>query len=119
MAPVSPIILDVTRTLSRVDGRHATGIDRVERAYIEHLGALDREVMFLSRLGRGIALLDRDGLAEIPIEERDGREVTHVQGKLADGGIGDVQISPDPTPAPLEQPPNVCPRIGAGSRLAS
>ena len=65
MAPVSPIILDVTRTLSRVDGRHATGIDRVERAYIEHLGALDREVMFLSRLGRGIALLDRDGLAEI------------------------------------------------------
>jgi methylthioribose-1-phosphate isomerase len=40
----------------------------------------------------------QDGVAEIPIEERDHSEVTHVQGKLADGTVGEVQISPDGTP---------------------
>jgi len=40
----------------------------------------------------------RDGVAEIPIEERADSEVTHVQGKLADGTVTEVQISPDGTP---------------------
>ncbi len=39
-----------------------------------------------------------DGIKEIPIEERAGSEVTHVQGKLADGTVTEVQISPDSTP---------------------
>ncbi len=37
-------------------------------------------------------------MAEIPIEERTDTEVTHVQGKLADGTVTEVQISPDGTP---------------------
>ena len=41
----------------------------------------------------------RDGLREIPIEERNGAEVTHVQGRGADGRIVTVQISPDGTGA--------------------
>jgi len=36
---------------------------------------------------------------EVPIGERVGREMTNVQGKLADGTIGDVQISLDTTSA--------------------
>lgn len=41
----------------------------------------------------------RDGVKEIPIEERDGAEVTHVQGRAADGRVISVQISPDGTRA--------------------
>ncbi|MEX5729363.1 methylthioribose-1-phosphate isomerase [Rhodovulum iodosum] len=40
-----------------------------------------------------------DGVREIPIEERGQDEVTHVQGRLEDGRIGHVLISPDGTPA--------------------
>ena len=36
---------------------------------------------------------------EIPIEERSGDEVSLVQGKLADGSIGRLRISPEATPA--------------------
>jgi methylthioribose-1-phosphate isomerase len=39
-----------------------------------------------------------DGIAEIPIEERDPREVTHVQGATGDG-IASVRVTPDGTPA--------------------
>ena len=38
-----------------------------------------------------------DGVREIPIEERAGHEVTHVQGRTAQGQVISVQISPDGT----------------------
>jgi methylthioribose-1-phosphate isomerase len=41
----------------------------------------------------------RDGVKEIPIEERSGAEVTHVQGRDAEGRIVTVQVSPDGTGA--------------------
>jgi methylthioribose-1-phosphate isomerase len=41
----------------------------------------------------------RDGVKEIPIEERSADEVTFVQGKLADGGTVRVRISPEGSPA--------------------
>ena len=41
----------------------------------------------------------RDGVREIPIEERSGAEVTMVQGRDASGAIVQVQISPDGTGA--------------------
>jgi len=34
----------------------------------------------------------RDGVAEIPIEERDAREVTHLTGRTEDGGFATVQV---------------------------
>ena len=40
-----------------------------------------------------------DGVKEIPIEQRDAREVTHVAGLLADGSVGEVLIAPETTPA--------------------
>jgi methylthioribose-1-phosphate isomerase len=41
----------------------------------------------------------RDGVKEIPIEERAASEVTHVQGRDAQGNIISVQVSPDGTGA--------------------
>jgi len=40
-----------------------------------------------------------DGLKEIEIEERDPREVTHILGRLDDGGLARVLLSPPGTPA--------------------
>jgi methylthioribose-1-phosphate isomerase len=36
-----------------------------------------------------------DGLAEIPIEARSAREVTHIQGRSAEGELVSVQLGPD------------------------
>jgi methylthioribose-1-phosphate isomerase len=68
--------------------------------YLKALAARDNGVPFYVALpSPTIDWTVQDGIREIPIEERTGREVTHVQGKLADGSTGDVQISPDGTPA--------------------
>jgi methylthioribose-1-phosphate isomerase len=40
-----------------------------------------------------------DGVADIPIEERAAREVTHIGGKTADGALAEVQVTPDGSPA--------------------
>lgn len=40
-----------------------------------------------------------DGLKEIPIEERDGSEVSLVRGRTTSGEIGTVRISPEGVPA--------------------
>ena len=41
----------------------------------------------------------RDGVAEIPIEERDGSEVTHVSGLDAAGRVVAIRIPPAGSPA--------------------
>ena len=65
MATPGSIILDITRTLSRSDGRGATGVDRVELAYIDHLTHGNRDVFFLTRLGKQAALLSAEGFADL------------------------------------------------------
>ncbi|MBC7907424.1 MAG: S-methyl-5-thioribose-1-phosphate isomerase, partial [Rhodospirillaceae bacterium] len=40
-----------------------------------------------------------DGVKDIPIEERDVTEQTHMTGKTADGAIVTVQVTPDGSPA--------------------
>ena len=40
----------------------------------------------------------RDGLREIPIEERSAREVTHLSGRLADGTVATVGLTPEGSP---------------------
>ena len=67
--------------------------------YLKALAAHDNGVPFYVALpSPTIDWTVKDGVAEIPIEERTDTEVTHVQGKLADGTIGEVQISSDGTP---------------------
>jgi methylthioribose-1-phosphate isomerase len=81
------------------------GCDRVTRrgdvcnkigTYLKALAARDNGVPFYAAMPTSTldpALLD--GLAEIPIEERSAREVTHLAGRGADGRVLEVQLTPD------------------------
>ncbi|MBL8999460.1 MAG: S-methyl-5-thioribose-1-phosphate isomerase, partial [Gemmatimonadetes bacterium] len=40
----------------------------------------------------------KNGVKEVPIEERDGAEVSKVTGRTADGAIATVQVIPDGSP---------------------
>ena len=55
--------------------------------------------LHLHRLHRGDGVALRDGVANIPIEERDAAEVRCMSGKTAGGTLESVQICPDTTPA--------------------
>jgi methylthioribose-1-phosphate isomerase len=64
--------------------------------YLKALAAHDNGVPF--HVAMPISTLDltlQDGLAEIPIEERSAREVTHLTGRAADGAMVEVQVVPD------------------------
>lgn len=68
--------------------------------YLKALAAHDNGVPFyvampLSTLDLALA----DGLAEIPIEERSAREVTHIVGRDAHGALVEVQLVPEGTRA--------------------
>jgi methylthioribose-1-phosphate isomerase len=85
------------------------GTDRVTRdgdvcnkigTYLKALAAADTGVPFHVCLpSPTIDWRVADGLAEIPIEQRDPREVTHVQGRDGTGIVTSVRICPDATPA--------------------
>jgi len=86
-----------------------TGTDRTTRrgdvcnkigTYLKALAARDNGVPFYVALpSPTIDWTVDDGIAEIPIEERSEDEITHVQGKLENGCIGTVQVTPDATMA--------------------
>jgi methylthioribose-1-phosphate isomerase len=63
--------------------------------YLKALAATDNGVPFYVALpGPTIDWTVNDGVAEIPIEERDPAEVTRVGGLLDSGEAGEVQITP-------------------------
>lgn len=80
------------------------GTDRVTRSgdvankigtYLKALAAHDNDVPFWVALpSTTIDWRVQDGLAEIPIEERGGAEVTTMTGRTADGRIETVQLTP-------------------------
>jgi len=82
-----------------------TGTDRTARngdvcnkigTYLKALAARDNEVPFYVCLpSPTIDWQTREGMSGIPIEERDGTEVTWVHGKTRSGQAGSVQITPD------------------------
>jgi methylthioribose-1-phosphate isomerase len=68
--------------------------------YLKALAAFDNGVPFY--VAMPTSTLDMsltDGLKEIPIEERSGREVTHMAGRNAAGEVVEVQISAEGTNA--------------------
>ena len=81
-----------------------TGTDRTARngdvcnkigTYLKALAARDNGVPFYVALpGPTIDWDMPDGVAGIPIEERDPAEVTEVRGRLPDGGMAAVRITP-------------------------
>ena len=68
--------------------------------YLKALAAFDNNIPFYVALpSPTIDWSVHDGIREIPIEERDGEEVTRVWGKLENGSVEAVQICPDGSPA--------------------
>ncbi|MEI7455904.1 MAG: S-methyl-5-thioribose-1-phosphate isomerase [Nitrosomonadales bacterium] len=68
--------------------------------YLKALAAFDNGVPFY--VAMPISTLDwnlRDGVQEIPIEEREQEEVTHLSGLCDDGHIRRVQLTPSGSPA--------------------
>ena len=86
-----------------------TGADRVTRngdaankigTYLKALAAKESNVPFYVALPSSTFNFKmKDGLKEIPIEERDTSEVRYISGKTADGNIETVQICTDFTQA--------------------
>jgi methylthioribose-1-phosphate isomerase len=68
--------------------------------YLKALAARDNRVPFYVALPHStIDWRVRDGLAEIPIEERSPQELTHATGRSADGAMVSVQLSAPGSPA--------------------
>jgi len=91
---VDIVIVGTDRTSARGDVCNKIG------TYLKALAAHDNGVPFYVALpSPTIDWTVQDGIAEIPIEERSEDEVNTVWGKLEDGTVAAVQISPDQTPA--------------------
>ena len=68
--------------------------------YLKALAAKDNGVPFYVALpSPTIDWTLRDGVREIPIEQRDGTELSDVTGRLRSGEIATVRITPDGSPA--------------------
>jgi glycosyltransferase involved in cell wall biosynthesis len=80
---VTPLLLDISRLVSRAGTGPLSGIDRVERAYIRAVMAQAREVYFLVRLPRAYAVLDRKGGQAI---------LDRIEGRAPWGGRGLYRI---------------------------
>ncbi len=66
--------------------------------YLKALAAHDNGVPFYVALpSPTIDFTLSDGVRDIPIEQRSGREVTHITGVTTDGGTATVRIVPDGT----------------------
>jgi methylthioribose-1-phosphate isomerase len=90
---VDMVIVGTDRTTRRGDVCNKIG------TYIKALAAHDNGVPFYVALpSPTIDWTVDNGVVEIPIEERDAREVTHVQGTTADGSLGVVNVTPAATP---------------------
>ena len=91
---VDMVIVGTDRTTANGDVCNKIG------TYLKALAAKDNGVPFYVALpSPTIDWSVRDGLAEIPIEERSADEVSFVQGRAPDGSVTQVRISPDETPA--------------------
>ncbi len=67
--------------------------------YLKALAARDNDIPFFVALPSStIDFTLLDGLRQIPIEERDGKEVSHVLGRAEDGSVRTVQLTPDDSP---------------------
>ncbi|MCP4141381.1 MAG: S-methyl-5-thioribose-1-phosphate isomerase [Chloroflexi bacterium] len=67
--------------------------------YLKALAAKDNGVPFYTALPSStFDWVMRDGVKEVPIEQRDGREVKYIQGKH-DGEIKEVLLTPEDSPA--------------------
>ncbi len=87
-------IVGTDRTASNGDVANKIG------TYLKALAALDNDVPFYVALPHStIDWSIKDGVKDIPIEQRDGDEVTRMTGRLASGEIATIDISAPGSPA--------------------
>jgi methylthioribose-1-phosphate isomerase len=87
---VDVVIVGTDRTTADGDVCNKIG------TYLKALAARDNGIPFYVALpSPTIDFTLADGLAEIPIEERAGEEVSHMRGRTADGRIETVRIVPE------------------------
>ena len=87
---VDMVIVGTDRTTAQGDVCNKIG------TYLKALAAKDNGVPFY--VGLPSSTIDwtvRDGVKEIPIEDRPGREVSHILGTAEDGGIASVRVTPE------------------------
>ena len=91
---VDLVIVGTDRTTATGDVCNKIG------TYLKALAARDNRVPFYAAVpSPSIDWTLRDGLREIPIEERAAREVTHLSGRGADGTVLTVALTPEGSPA--------------------
>lgn len=87
---VDLVIVGCDRVTARGDVCNKIG------TYLKALAAHDNGVPFYVAMPTSTLDLQLlDGVAEIPIESRSAREVTHLSGRSADGQVLEVQVTPD------------------------
>jgi methylthioribose-1-phosphate isomerase len=91
---VDLVIVGTDRTTATGDVCNKIG------TYLKALAAHDNGVPFyVAAPSPSIDWTLRDGVREIPIEERNARELTHVSGRKRDGGVETVGLVPEGSPA--------------------
>ena len=91
---VDLVIVGTDRTTATGDVCNKIG------TYLKALAAHDNAVPFyVAAPSPSIDWTLRDGLREIPIEERSARELTHITGRLPDGSVATVALLPEKSPA--------------------
>jgi methylthioribose-1-phosphate isomerase len=87
---VDIVIVGTDRTTASGDVCNKIG------TYLKALAARDNGVPFYAALpSPSIDWRVRDGVREIPIEERSAREVTHLAGSLPDGSVATIGLTPE------------------------
>ena len=87
---VDAVIVGTDRTTADGDVCNKIG------TYLKALAAHDNGIPFYVGLpGPTIDWTVRDGVKEIPIEERSAREVTHIAGRTEAGEVIPIQLTPD------------------------
>ena len=67
--------------------------------YLKALAAFDNQIPFYVALpSSSIDFTMKDGISEIPIEQREGEEVSIMEGKLENGAIGRIRIVSENSP---------------------
>jgi methylthioribose-1-phosphate isomerase len=91
---VDMVIVGTDRTTAHGDVCNKIG------TYLKALAARDNGVPFyVAAPSPSVDFTVRDGVKEIPIEERTAREVTHLTGRREDGSLATIQVTPDGSPA--------------------
>jgi methylthioribose-1-phosphate isomerase len=87
---VDMVIVGTDRTTATGDVCNKIG------TYLKALAARDNGVPFYAAVpSPSIDWRVRDGVREIPIENRPAREVTHLAGRLPDGSVATVALTPE------------------------